>query len=107
MEEKKIATNIKEVKQSFVNGIKQKEIITQNIKEAHNAVRKRMFSYIAAGFGLVVGFAWNDAISSLIKEIFPGGASSIWAKFIYALILTTVVGYVLYYIEKALDKDAQ
>jgi polyferredoxin len=95
------------IKEKYQTANEKKEVITQNIKEAHNAVRKRMFSYIAAGFGLVVGFAWNDAISSLIKEIFPGGAGSIWAKFIYALILTTVVGYILYYVEKALDRDTE
>ena len=105
MKEKTITDNIKQVKQSFANGIKKNEILAQNIKEAHSAIRKRMFSYIAAGFGLVVGFAWNDAISSLIKAIFPDGTSGIWAKFIYALILTTAVAYILYYIEKALDKE--
>jgi hypothetical protein len=95
------------IKEKYQTANEKKEVITQNIKEAHNAVRKRMFSYIAAGFGLVVGFAWNDAISSLIKDIFPVGPSSIWAKFIYASILTTAVGYVLYYIEKVLDRDTE
>lgn len=82
-----------------------KEQLAKNLKEARAAVRKKMFSYIAAGFGLVIGFAWNDAISSLIKQLFPDGANSIFAKFVYAAILTMVVGYVLFYIEKALEKE--
>ena len=99
---KKITTKLKE--KSPLKNIETGKL-TKNLKEARNAVKKRMFSYIAAGFGLVIGFAWNDAISSLIKQLFPDGASSIFAKFIYAFILTVIIGYTLFYIEKALTDE--
>ena len=43
-----------------------------------------------AGFGLVAALAWNDAIQTLFKEIF-GTQSAVWAKFIYALLITSLV----------------
>ena len=101
---KKIAKKIKE-KNPLKNIERGK--ITENLKEARTAVKKKMFTYIAAGFGLVIGFAWNDAISSLIKQLFPDGASSIFAKFIYAFILTIIIAYTLFYVEKALSDESE
>ncbi len=43
-----------------------------------------------AGFGFVAALAWNDAIQSLVVQIF-GEQSRILAKFIYAIILTAAV----------------
>ncbi|HBH71453.1 MAG TPA: hypothetical protein DDX26_01155 [Candidatus Yonathbacteria bacterium] len=56
-------------------------------------------TYIAGGLGIVVGLAWNEAIKSLIDYFYPAsGANSISAKFIYAIIITTVVVLVTMYI---------
>jgi FtsH-binding integral membrane protein len=104
MEEKRLAKNIKKTKQSLAQGI-EKNDLAMNLREARRAVIKKMFTYIAAGFGLVIGLAWNTAISALIQQLFPEGAGSIWAKFVYAIILTVIVGYALYYVEKAISKD--
>ncbi|KKS27956.1 MAG: hypothetical protein UU88_C0001G0058 [Parcubacteria group bacterium GW2011_GWC1_42_11] len=62
-------------------------------------VRDRSMTYIAGGLGIVVGLAWNEAIKSLIDYFYPAsGANSISAKFIYAIIITTVVVLVTMYI---------
>lgn len=62
-------------------------------------VRDRSMAYIAGGLGIVVGLAWNEAIKSLIDYFYPTtGANSISAKFVYAVIITTVVVLVTMYI---------
>lgn len=68
-------------------------------------VRARAMTYIAAGLGVVVGLAWNDAIKALIEYFFPrSGANSIFAKFLYAGILTAVVVVVTMYIVRPPEK---
>ncbi|MCR4328383.1 MAG: DUF5654 family protein [Patescibacteria group bacterium] len=82
----------------------QKEKILEELNEAKQSILKRMTTYIGAGFGLVVGLAWNDAIAVLIRTIFPDATGTIIAKFIYAFLLTVIVGMVLYSMEKILNK---
>lgn len=77
------------------------------IKEAQKAIKKKMFSYIAAGFGLVAGLAWNEAIKGIIDYFLPNTASTIVAKLIYAVIITIVVGIMIFSIEKSLSDDSK
>ena len=64
--------------------------------------KKRMkdqtLGYITGAFGLVAGLAWNDAIKSLIEMIFPVSASSIYIKFIYAILITILVVIIGHYL---------
>ena len=53
--------------------------------------KKRTVGYIVAALGLVAGLAWNDAIKSTIEYIFPAEAGSLWAKFIYAFLITVAI----------------
>lgn len=60
--------------------------------ELKNEVKKSTVGYMMTAFGLVAGLAWNDAIKSLIELIFPfSGSGSMWAKFLYAIIITIIV----------------
>ena len=68
------------------------------------AVKEKALKYIMAGFGLVAGLAWNDAIKGLIQELFPLGRDSIFAKFVYALLVTLILVLVSVYLVKFLDK---
>ncbi|PIR73641.1 MAG: hypothetical protein COU40_01520 [Candidatus Moranbacteria bacterium CG10_big_fil_rev_8_21_14_0_10_35_21] len=70
-----------------------------------NEFRNRIKGYIAAAFGLVAGLAWNEAIRSSIEYIFPLDKNSIWAKFIYAILLTIVLVIVTIYINRILSDD--
>ncbi len=54
-------------------------------------IRERTVGYIVAALGLVAGLAWNDAIKSSIEYFFPFHNGALWAKFIYAVIITLVV----------------
>ncbi len=53
-------------------------------------ILEKMSQLVTAGFGLVAALAWNDAIQSLFKLIFPQ-QSEVWAKFIYAILITVIV----------------
>lgn len=46
-----------------------------------------------AGFGFVAALAWNDAVQSLVVQIF-GEQSRVLAKFIYAVVLTIAVVFI-------------
>lgn len=57
-----------------------------------NEFRKQLATYIMASLGLVAGLAWNDAIKSLIENVFPLSQSGNWPiKMAYASILTVLV----------------
>jgi len=57
----------------------------------------KITTVVAAGFGLVIALAWNDAIQSLFK-LFPLESTELWAKFVYAFIVTiTIVIFVFYF----------
>ena len=75
------------------------------IQETQKAVKKKMFSYIAAGLGLVAGLAWNDAIKAVIDYFVPDKGNSILAKIFYAFVITTVVAISLFYIEKSFEEE--
>lgn len=42
-----------------------------SLETARRKIKKKMFSYIAAGLGLVAGLAWNDAIKTVIDYFIP------------------------------------
>jgi len=73
--------------------------LVQSARKGEQAIRKRMFGYIAAGLGLVAGLAWNDAIRAVIEQVLPAG-NTVIAKIIFAAVLTVLVGVILSYMEK-------
>ena len=75
------------------------------VQHTRNTIRKKMFGYIAAGFGLVAGLAWNDAVKLIIDSFIPDKGNTIVAKVAYAVIITVVVGVVLFYMERSSDED--
>jgi len=62
--------------------------------------RKQVSAYILAGFGLVVGLAWNEAIKSFIEYLFPLAKDTLLARFIYAALITVFVVFISVYILK-------
>lgn len=78
--------------------------IKKRSAELESSVREKTVGYITAAFGLVAGLAWNDAIKALIEKIFPVGGGGVFAKFIYALIITAVVVLITRALIKAGEK---
>ena len=60
---------------------------------------KKTATVIIAAFGFVAALAWNDAVQSLFSNYF-GEINELWAKVIYALIVTLVAVVVTINIEK-------
>lgn len=54
-------------------------------------IRKQTAGYLTAALSLVAGLAWNDAVKSFIEILFPLNTSSVLIKFVYAIIITTIV----------------
>lgn len=53
-------------------------------------VWQQTVTLLLGGLSLVAALAWNDAIISLFKLIFPESGGLI-AKFIYAAVVTTII----------------
>ena len=77
---------------------------TSAVQKARTEIRRRMFSYIAAGLGLVAGLAWNDGIKALIDYFVPQTGNTVIAKLLYAVLVTLIVGVSLYYVENTLGE---
>ncbi len=73
-------------------------------KEIKKEVKQRVVGYIIAAFGLVAGLAWNDAIKSLIENLFPLGRNTLLVKFIYAILVTIIVVVISVYLIKFSEK---
>lgn len=75
--------------------------------ELSRQVREKIVGYIVAAFGLVAGLAWNDAVKAAIESVFPAQASSLWARFGYAIFISVVVVVISINLLKItqLDKD--
>ncbi len=81
--------------------MEQQEEKQQSVREQ---VRTQTVGYIAAAFGLVAGLAWNDAIKAFIENVFPLGQGTMWAKFIYAIIITVFVVIITKYLVRLANK---
>ncbi|OGF69148.1 hypothetical protein A3H65_01015 [Candidatus Giovannonibacteria bacterium RIFCSPLOWO2_02_FULL_45_14] len=67
-------------------------------------VREKTFGYILAALGLVAGLAWNEAIKSLIEYFLPASQNGLWAKFIYAILITVVIVLISNYLMRLSEK---
>jgi hypothetical protein len=79
------------------------ERFKQESSELKKEVRERTVGYIVAAMGLVAGLAWNEAIRSLIDHFFPQ-SNGLWAKFLYAALVTIVVVVISTYLVRLTAK---
>ena len=68
-------------------------------------IKNKTFGFIITAFGLVAGLAWNEAIQSLIKSLFPVDKESVWIKFIYAILMTLILVLITIGLAKIFGKD--
>ncbi|MDO8604441.1 MAG: DUF5654 family protein [bacterium] len=82
-----------------LNNLKSKRV------QISSEVREKSMTYIAGGLGIVVGLAWNEAIKGLIEYVYPASsANSLFAKFLYAVVITIIVVIVTMYIVRTPEK---
>lgn len=74
--------------------------IKQTSAQIEREIREKTVGYIVAGFSVVAGFAWNDAIKSFIEEYFPLARDTMKAKFIYAILITMLIVVISVYLMK-------
>lgn len=79
----------------------------QRKEELKREVRKKTAGYIIAGLALVGGLAWNDAIKTMIELYFPKSGSTVIAKLVYAVFITTIIAVASYYVTKFLAEERE
>ncbi len=67
------------------------------------AVLDQTLTLLLGGLSLVAALAWNDAILSLFKRLFPETGGLI-AKFIYALTVTAIIAAVSMHLRKIKER---
>lgn len=83
------------------------EEVKEKAKKVRDTTREQTMGFITAALSLVAGLAWNDAITSMIKEVFPVGTSNLLAKFVYAGTVTVVVVALSLLVRKILTIQAE
>jgi len=86
---------------------KVKEKIREEIKSVRKEVKDKTIGYIVTALGLVAGLAWNDAIRSLIDFYYPLSDKGVWAKMIYAAVLTMFVALFSIYLVRIAKKESR
>jgi len=84
---------------------KVKEKIKEEIHNVRKEIKDKTVGYIITALGLVAGLAWNDAIKSLIEYYFPLSGQGIWAKLVYASLLTLFVVLISIYLVKIFSRE--
>jgi len=79
--------------------------IKEKSQELRKEVKQRIVGYIVGALGLVAGLAWNDAIRALIEYVFPMDQGSVWAKFIYAALVSVILVVAAYLIVRWAGRD--
>lgn len=78
------------------------------IKEEQARIRKEIkektVGYILAAFSFVAGLAWNEAIKSLIEQIYPNQSNSVLLKLIYAIVVTVVIVLTTVYLVRLIEE---
>ena len=59
---------------------------------------------VGTALGLVAALAWNAAIQKLFEVVFPNKTNSLIAMFVYAVFVTVIIVFVIYYLTKVADR---
>lgn len=67
------------------------------------AFKRRTEGYIIMAFGIVTGLAWNEAVKALMVYFIPLDKDTIFAKFLYAIIMTIILVLMSLYVVKFIN----
>ncbi len=80
-----------------------------NLKKETVAIKKEVkektFGYIMGALSLVAGLAWNEAIKGMIDLVYPATTSGVWAKFVYAIVITACLTVIAVILAKFMSKS--
>jgi len=81
------------------------ERIKNQSSKISSEVKEKTLGFLVTAFGLVAGLAWNEAIQSLIRSLFVIDKNSIWAKFIYAILMTLILVIITIFLARFFGKE--
>lgn len=67
-------------------------------------VTLQIITLLTGALGMVAALAWNEAVKALFEKLF-GDASSLVAKFAYAVAITAIVVWVTTHLAKLQDQS--
>ena len=79
--------------------------LKEHSRKISREVKQKTLGFIITAFGLVAGLAWNEAIQSLIKNIFPLDENSVIAKFIYAALMTVLLVIITIFLARIFNEE--
>jgi hypothetical protein len=79
------------------------EKVKNEVEKVKREFKEKTLTLILGGFGVVAALAWNEAIKSLFETLLPK-SSALIGKFIYAIIVTGIVVFVSYLLQKVSEE---
>lgn len=79
--------------------MEQKKSQLKEVLEFKNLFKDKVITLVISAFGLCAALFWNDAISSIIKELLPEGNT--WPyKLFSAIFVTFIAVFAIYFVTK-------
>jgi len=72
----------------------------------HKKVTEQIRTLLTGALSLVAALAWNEAVKALFEKLF-GSASGLIAKFLYAIIVTIIVVWVVNKLSKLATQEEE
>jgi hypothetical protein len=72
----------------------------------HNKIKEQIRTLLTGALSLVAALAWNEAVKGLFEKIF-GDASGLIAKFLYAIVVTIIVVWVVNKLSKLAAQEEE
>jgi hypothetical protein len=79
------------------------EKVKNEVEKVKREFKEKTLTLILGGFGVVAALAWNEAIKTLFETLLPK-SSALIGKFIYAIIVTGIVVFVSYLLQKVSEE---
>lgn len=77
--------------------------IKKEIKSTETIFKEKIVTLVLGGIGVIAALAWNEAIKSLFEAYLPKGGELV-GKFIYAIMVTLILGIASRYLGKIEQK---
>ena len=74
-------------------------------RKIEDAFKRRVEGYLMTAFGIVAGLAWNEAVKDLMAYLLPMQKDTIFAKFLYAIIMTFVLILISLYVIRFINRS--
>lgn len=72
-------------------------------KHMPKKLREKMTTLIVTALGLFLALQYNETIKAILETYFPLNSNNLVGRIIYVFVLTCVIVYASYLVEKSLD----